>query len=35
MSYYGLDERGRIGVVRSEDVPAIGPFDVTSAHDPS
>ncbi len=35
MSYYGLDGRGRIGVVRSEDVPAIGPFDVTSAHDPS
>jgi hypothetical protein len=35
MSYYGLDDRGRIGVVRSEVVPAVGPFDVTSVHDPS
>jgi hypothetical protein len=35
MSYYGLDDHGRIGVVRSEVVPAIGPFDVTSDHDPS
>jgi Cysteine dioxygenase type I len=35
MSYYGPDDHGRIGVVRSEVVPAIGPFDVTSAHDPS
>jgi Cysteine dioxygenase type I len=35
MSYYELDLRGRLDVVRTEDVPPIGPFDTTSAHDPS
>jgi hypothetical protein len=35
MSYYELDPRGRLDVVRTEDVPPIGPFDTTSDHDPS
>jgi hypothetical protein len=35
MSYYELDGKGRLDVVRTEDVPPIGPFDTTSAHDPS
>jgi NAD(P)H-dependent flavin oxidoreductase YrpB (nitropropane dioxygenase family) len=35
MSYYELDLRGRLDVVRAEDVPPIGPFDTTSEHDPS
>jgi hypothetical protein len=35
MSYYELDPRGRLDVVRTENVPPIGPFDTTSAHDPS
>ena len=35
MSYYELDPRGRLDVVRTEDVPPVGPFDTTSEHDPS
>jgi predicted metal-dependent enzyme (double-stranded beta helix superfamily) len=35
MSYYELDPDGGIRVVRTEDVPLVGPFDVTSDHDPS
>jgi predicted metal-dependent enzyme (double-stranded beta helix superfamily) len=35
MSYYRLDPRGRLDVVRTEDVPPVGPFDTTSDHDPS
>ncbi len=35
MSYYRLDGSGRLGVVRTEAVPAVGPFDTTSEHDPS
>ena len=35
MSYYRLDPGGRLDVVRTEDVPPIGPFDTTSEHDPS
>jgi hypothetical protein len=35
MSYYRLDGSGRLGVVRTESVPALGPFDTTSDHDPS
>ncbi len=35
MSYYRLDRRGGLERVRSEPVPPLGPFDATSAHDPS
>jgi hypothetical protein len=35
MSYYRLDEGGTLGVVRTELVPAVGPFDTTSDYDPS
>lgn len=35
MSYYELEPGGRLGRVRTEEVPPVGPFDVTSAHDPS
>jgi len=35
MSYYGLSAEGRLDRVRTEAVPPLGPFDATSAHDPS
>jgi hypothetical protein len=35
MSYYRLDRRGGLERLRSEPVPPLGPFDATSAHDPS
>ena len=35
MSYYRLDRRGGLERLRSETVPPLGPFDATSAHDPS
>jgi hypothetical protein len=35
MSYYGLSTDGRLDRVRTEEVPPLGPFDVTSEHDPS
>ncbi len=35
MSYYELNPAGRLDQVRTEDVPPVGPFDVTSDHDPS
>lgn len=35
MSYYRLDGSGRLGVVRTESVPPVGPFDTTSEYDPS
>jgi predicted metal-dependent enzyme (double-stranded beta helix superfamily) len=35
MSYYELEPQGRLGRVRTEEVPPVGPFDVTSFHDPS
>jgi hypothetical protein len=35
MSYYQLEPDGGVRVVRTEDVPPVGPFDVTSDHDPS
>ena len=35
MSYYGLSAEGRLDRVRTETVPPLGPFDATSAHDPS
>jgi hypothetical protein len=34
-SYYRLDRRGGLERLRSEPVPPLGPFDATSAHDPS
>jgi predicted metal-dependent enzyme (double-stranded beta helix superfamily) len=35
MSYYELDERSQLTVVRTEEVEPLGPFDTTSTHDPS
>jgi quercetin dioxygenase-like cupin family protein len=35
MSYYELTPSGRLDQVRTEEVPPVGPFDVTSNHDPS
>jgi hypothetical protein len=35
MSYYRLDRRGRLGVMRTESVPPVGPFDTTGDYDPS
>jgi hypothetical protein len=35
MSYYELSPTGRLGRLRTEAVPRVGPFDVTSDHDPS
>ena len=35
MRYYELDPDHGVRVVRTEDVPPVGPFDVTSDHDPS
>ena len=35
MSYYELSPVGRLDRVRTEAVPPLGPFDVTSDHDPS
>ena len=35
MTYYELDRHGRLGAVRAEQVPPVGPFDTTSDHDPS
>jgi hypothetical protein len=35
MSYYRLDRRGGLERLRTEAVPPLGPFDATSAHDPS
>jgi hypothetical protein len=35
MTYYGLDQYGRLGTVRTEEVTPVGPFDTTSDHDPS
>ena len=35
MSYYELDERSRLTVVRTEEVEPLGPFDTTSDHDPA
>jgi predicted metal-dependent enzyme (double-stranded beta helix superfamily) len=35
MTYYQFEETGRLSVVRSEDLPPVGPFDTTSEHDPS
>ncbi len=35
MSYYELSPTGRLDRVRTEDIPPVGPFDVTSDHDPS
>ena len=35
MSYYEIQPGGRLNRVRTEDVPPVGPFDVTRAHDPS
>jgi predicted metal-dependent enzyme (double-stranded beta helix superfamily) len=35
MSYYRLDRRGRLGIVRTEQLEPVGPFDTTAPHDPS
>jgi Cysteine dioxygenase type I len=35
MSYYDLSAAGRLGRLRTESVPPLGPFDATSDHDPS
>jgi hypothetical protein len=35
MSYYELEPGGRLGRVATVEVPPVGPFDLTSAHDPS
>ncbi len=35
MTYYRLDECGRLVAVRTEEAPPLGPFDTTSDHDPS
>jgi hypothetical protein len=35
MTYYAVDRQGRLGVLRTEQVPPVGPFDTTSDHDPS
>lgn len=35
MSYYEMDERGRLAVVRTEEISPPGPFDSTGDHDPS
>jgi hypothetical protein len=35
MHYYELEPGGRLGLVGTEEVPPVGPFDLTSAHDPS
>jgi hypothetical protein len=35
MTYYGLDQCGRLGTVRTEEVTPVGPFDTISDHDPS
>jgi hypothetical protein len=35
MTYYELNRRGRLKVVRTEDVEPLGPFDTTSHHDPA
>ncbi len=35
MTYYRLDGRGRLEAGRTEHVVPVGPFDTTSAHDPS
>jgi hypothetical protein len=35
MSYYRLNPRGQFGVIRTETIPPVGPFDSTSDHDPS
>jgi Cysteine dioxygenase type I len=35
MQYYELDGQGRLVATRAETVPPVGPFDVTSDHDPS
>jgi hypothetical protein len=35
MSYYDLRADGRLERLRTESVPPLGPFDATSAHDPS
>ncbi len=35
MGYYELTPAGRLAQVRTEAVPPVGPFDVTSNHDPS
>jgi hypothetical protein len=35
MSYYHLDARGRLGIVRTEQLEPVGPFDTTAPHDPS
>ncbi|MGD0313060.1 MAG: cysteine dioxygenase family protein [Acidimicrobiales bacterium] len=35
MAYYEMGPADRVRLVRTEDVPPVGPFDVTSDHDPS
>jgi hypothetical protein len=35
MTYYEMDQFGRLGSTRTEEVTPIGPFDTTSVHDPS
>jgi hypothetical protein len=35
MRYYRLDDRGRLGMVRTEQLEPVGPFDTTAPHDPS
>jgi hypothetical protein len=35
MTYYELDQFGRLDATHTEEVAPIGPFDTTSVHDPS
>lgn len=35
MTYYRLDQRGRLGAHRTQHLAPVGPFDTTAAHDPS
>ncbi len=35
MTYYDLGPEGRLGIIGTEAIPPLGPFDVTADHDPS
>jgi hypothetical protein len=35
MTYYALGPEGRLGIIGTQAIPPLGPFDVTADHDPS